>query len=657
MIKHIAFAGLIGFLAVGAGGEEARRAVSSTHVADFSLADHRGKDWTLSDFSERKLVVLAVVGTECPLAQKYLPRLQQLSEEFAEQGVAFLGINANRQDSLAEMAAQVRTAGITFPMLKDTRQTVITDLQATRTPEVIVLDADRIVRYRGRIDDQHAVGNRSKTSPMRDDLRIALDELLAGKPVSVSQTEPVGCLITRTATPQADAAVTYSNQIARLLQTHCVECHRPGEIAPFSLTEYGEVAGWAEMIVEVTQSGQMPPWHASPKHGAFRNARRLSAEEKQLLVDWVAAGAPEGNPQELPPPREFTQGWQLPREPDQVIAIRDTPFQVPAEGVVKYQYFQVDPQFTTDKWVTAAEIIPSNRAVVHHVIVFFVPEGKRMDGENDSVTAFVPGLRVAPYPDGYAKKIPAGSKLIFQVHYTPNGTPQEDLTKLGLLFMDESQVTHSVYTENVKNTKLLIRPNEDDQRFEARPFTTQLEAELLDLMPHMHLRGKSFRFELAYPDGRRDVLLDVPRYDFNWQTVYLPEQPLIVPKGATFYAEASFDNSAQNLANPNSAQTVTWGEQTWDEMLIGYFNFAIPHTAEAEAAMARFRDSSKSQDHAQRLMKSLDRNGNGMIEQDEVPEKQRAIFARADKDGDGVITAEELAAGIAELRDFLKKNR
>ena len=654
MVKHFACL-MTGILLFGGTASAADIAPAAASVPDFTLADFRGKDWSLHEVPQDKLVVLAVVGTECPLAQKYLVRLQQLSEKFAEEGVVFFGINANRQDSLAEIAAQVRDTGLTFPMLKDTRQAVVASLDATRTPEVFVLDRQRIVRYRGRIDDQHSVGNRSKTKPDRDDLRIALEELLAGKDVSVPKTDAVGCLITRGVSPDSEAKVTYSNQISRLLQKHCVECHRPGEIAPFSLTDYEDVAGWADMMVEVTQTGQMPPWHAAPEHGQFRNARGMTAEEKQLLVDWAAAGAPLGDPSELPPPREFLEGWQLPREPDLVVAMRDEPYQVPAEGVVEYQYFMVDPHLTEDKWVTAAEIVPGNRAVVHHVLLFAVPPGAEADGERGQMTAYVPGIRISGYPEGYAKRISAGSKLVFQVHYTPIGTPEEDMSKVGFNFTEESKVTHSVITEHVKNTRLSIQPNEDDQQFESRPLTSPLNVQLLDLMPHMHLRGKSFRFELGYPDGRREILLDVPHYDFNWQTVYLPKDPIEIPKGATIYAEASYDNSTNNLANPDPNQTVHWGDQTWDEMLIGYFNVAVPKGSDAETVLLQSRVANRQREGAERLMKLFDKNQNGTIEKDEINERQRQVFERIDTDEDGIITTEEVAAGLKELRDLIKR--
>ncbi len=619
------------------------------------MTDHRGKEWSTDDFVDQKLLVIVTTGTECPLVQKYLPRLQRLADEFGDQKVAFIGVNANRQDSLAEIAAQVGRLDITFPIVKDNQQSLIAALNASRTPEVFVLDERRVIRYRGRIDDQHAVGNRSKSNPTRHDLKIAIEELLAGDDVSVPRTECVGCLLTRQSPPKENPAVTYSNQIARLLQQHCVECHRPGEIAPFSLMEYQEVAGWADMLVEVTQSGQMPPWHASAEYGHFQNERRLSDNEKQLLVDWAAAGAPEGNPNDLPDPPAYTSGWQLPREPDLVVAMRDKPFAVPAEGTIKYQYFMADPQLTDDKWVSAAEIIPGNRAVVHHVIVFIAREGQKLDLERSTLTAFVPGLRVSPLPAGYAKRLPKGSKLVFQMHYTSNGTAHEDLTKIGLIFARDEDVTHEVRTESVKNLRIALEPGRDDQRFDATPVTAPLEMELLSLSPHMHLRGKSFRYELSWPDGRREVLLDVPRYDFNWQTAYRFREPLAIPKGATLYGYASYDNSAGNLANPDPTKQVTWGEQSWDEMLLGYFDIAVPKTSAAESSLKQIEGIVKPQEIAGRLIKQLDQNGNGQIEKSEVRAAHLAVFQRIDGDQDGVVTAEELAKGVVHLRELVKQ--
>ena len=475
----------------------------------------------------------------------------------------------------------------------------------------------------------------------REDLKSAIDELLDGKPVSVPETSAIGCLIGRAREPKKDSTVTYSNQIARILQKNCVECHRPGEIAPFSLTEYQEVAGWADTIAEITQSRQMPPWHASPEFGHFANERRLSDDELHLIEQWAKAGAPEGNPADLPTASTFTEGWQLPRQPDHVVWMSDTPYKVKQEGTVKYQYFSVDAGITEDKWITAAEIIPGNRAVVHHVIVFCTSDGKVLDEDRQMVTAYVPGLRVASYPKGMAKKIPAGSKFIFQMHYTPNGTATEDRTRIGLVFANPDEITHEIRTASAGLRRFRIEPQKDDQRFESRVVTAPVELKLLSLSPHMHLRGKSFRYELTLPDGTQETLLDVPHYDFNWQTAYLLPEPRTIPQGAQLKAFASFDNSSNNLANPDPTKTVTWGEQSWDEMLLGYFDIAVPRDSDDTAqrivaAISGLRDPLAI---VKRIFETLDKNKDGSLTRDEVGPAQKAVFDKLDADSDGIADA------------------
>jgi hypothetical protein len=376
--------------------------------------------------------------------------------------------------------------------------------------------------------------------------------------------------------PQADSDVTYSRQIARIFQDHCVSCHRPGEIGPFSLTSYDEVVGWAAMIREVVSEQRMPPWHANPKHGAFINDARLSDEEKSLIDRWVEAGAPEGDQAELPPPREYVTGWQI-GEPDMVVYMREEPFDVPAKGEVRYQYFVVDPGFTEDKWVQLAECRPDNRAVVHHIIVAVVPPeaqgGRRRGGlnlENDWLVATAPGARPLLLPEGLAKRIPAGSKLVFQMHYTPNGTAQQDRSCVGFVFADPATVKKEVRTDKAANPRFNIPPGADNHKVEA---TRRFESDtlLLAMFPHMHLRGKAFRYTAIAPDGQKEILLDVPRYDFNWQNTYELAEPRLMQKGSQLFCEAWFDNSEDNLANPDPTQSVRWGDQTWEEMMIGYF--------------------------------------------------------------------------------------
>jgi peroxiredoxin len=558
----------------GKGGSGGAKNSVSKKIESFSLDDFRGKSWRLEDWADRQIVAVVFLGTECPLARLYAPRLIELQEKYGEQGVQLVAIDSNQQDSLAELAHFARTQEIEFPFLKDPGNRVADQFGASRTPEVFVLDRERRVRYQGRIDDQYTYGvQRPKVE--HEYLNEAIEALLAGKEFATSHAEAVGCLIGRVTAPQENSEITYSRQISRIFQARCVECHRPGEIAPFALTEYEEVAGWAPMIEEVVREERMPPWHASPEFGHFANDARLSDEEKDLIYRWVAAGAPEGDPSDLPPPREFAEGWRI-GKPDLVIPMRDTPFQVPAEGEVRYQYFVVDPGFTEDKWVKAAECRPGNRAVVHHIIVAAQGAGSRGRGELGSewLTATAPGAMPLLLPDGLAKRIPAGSKLAFQLHYTPNGTAQDDLSSVGLIFADPKTVNKEVVTRQASNHAFRIPPGADNHAVEAS-FTFNDDSLMLAMFPHMHLRGKSFRYTAHYPDGRSEVLLDVPRYDFNWQNAYVFPEAKSMPAGTKLACLAHFDNSEANLANPDPTKEVRWGDQTWEEMMIGYFDMVL----------------------------------------------------------------------------------
>jgi peroxiredoxin len=604
-------------------------------VGDFSLTDYRGKPCALADFKDKPLLVLAFVGTECPLAKLYAPRLAELARDYEPKGVGFVAIDPNSQDGVTQIAAYARQHGINFPILKDLNNEVADRLGARRTPEVFVLDARRVVRYRGRIDDQYAIGVQ-RDKPHDRDLARALDELLAGKAVSTPATEVTGCLIGRAKRPAADSPVTFAKDIAPLFNRRCVECHRPGEIGPFSLTDYAKAAGWAEMIAEVVEDGRMPPWHADPKYGHFANDRRLTDAEKKLISTWVDNGAPAGDVSQLPPTPTFTDGWQLPKPPDAVIAMSDRPRDVPAEGAVRYQYFAAPTHFTEDKWVSAVEVRPGNRAVVHHVLVFARKPGDRGDpdggGTRGFLASYVPGLRSLPYPAGMAKRVAAGSVLIFQIHYTPNGSPQTDLSRIGFVFADPKTVTHEVRTTSAVTRALAIPPGEADYRVDANSRPAADGSLLLAYMPHMHLRGKAFSYEAVYPDGKRETLLDVPHYDFNWQTAYRLAEPRQLPAGTKVHAVAHFDNSPDNPNNPDPTKRVRWGEQTWDEMMIGYFDVALPKDAAAKAAAAEEKPAVPA----------------GGVP---IPERFKALLGRFDTDGDGKLTAAEIEKMPPELRD------
>ncbi len=448
MIRFLLFS-LLAF--TGFAVPQVARAAEASPAADtagspraFSLAAPDGSQHDVTP-GQSELTVVCFLGTECPLARLYAGRLSALSEQFADRDVRFIGVNSNQQDSADDVASYAENYGLRFPIVKDPGNVVADAYDALRTPTVFVLDRALNVRYQGRIDDQFLPGI-ARPAVEREDLRLAIEELLDRQPVRVPHTEAVGCLIGRIKQPVTDSGVTYSNQVARVLQRNCVECHREGQIGPFALTDYDEVVGWADMMLEVIEDGRMPPWHATADHAEIANARFMSEEDKQTLRDWVAAGAPEGDSTELPPPVDFVTGWNLPREPDLVVEMGQRPFTVPADGTVEYQYFVVDPGFETDRWVTAAQVIPGNRSVVHHAIAFIrPPDGTRFRGLG-WLAAYVPGQRTLPYAADRGRRIPAGSKLVFQMHYTPTGTEQSDVTKIGLLFGDDSEITHEVFT-------------------------------------------------------------------------------------------------------------------------------------------------------------------------------------------------------------------
>ncbi len=560
-------------LALSAMRARAEQTAIGRKIEDFTLDDFRGRARSLKDWSDSKLVVVAFLGTECPLANLYAPRLAELAERWTPKGVAFIGINSNMQDSVTEVGAHAQRHKMKFAVLKDAGNKIADRFGALRTPELFVLDKDRTVRYRGRIDDQFGVGLQ-KPKATRNDLEVALAELLDGKTVSQPTTDVAGCLIGRVKRPEPSGEITYSKHIARILQNRCVECHHEGQIAPFALTNYAEVIGWAEMIREVVHERRMPPWLAAPEHDQFKNNPSLSKDEVRLIDGWVEGGCPEGSPSDLPPPVQYAKGWGI-SEPDQVFYMSDKPYTVPAEGVVEYQIYTVDPGFTEDHWIKEADVKAGNPAVVHHVIVFIQePGGDRFGAPQ---MAYAPGMTPRRFEKGMAIRARAGSKLVFQVHYTPNGTRQDDRSYVGFVYANPNEVTHEVMGGSCGDLALNIPPNEANHKVTARKLFIK-DTLLLGMNPHMHLRGKSFRYELELPNGTREVLLDVPRYDFNWQLWYMLKEPKLVPRGSRMICTAYFDNSPDNPSNPDPTKVVTWGEQTWDEMMFGFYSSIKPRT-------------------------------------------------------------------------------
>lgn len=624
-------------------------------IEPFRLPDASEKIVEVGPSDDTYLTVVCFLGTQCPLAKLYAVRLETMAADYADRGVRFVGVNSNCQDSLDDVRHYVQQFKLSFPVVKDFRNVVADQFMAQRTPEAFVLDDQFTVRYRGRIDDQYLPGV-TQPKATRHDLRQAIDELLAGKKVSQPRTDAPGCIIGRVREPVESSDVTYCNQIARVFQKHCIECHRDGEIGPFALTDYEEAVGWAETILEVIDDGRMPPWHANPEYGDFANARRMPAEDKNALQKWVAAGVPFGDPSQIPPPQKFTAGWRLPRQPDVVFAMGDNEFTVPAEGTVDYQYFVVDPGFEEDKWVTAAEVLPGNRSVVHHSIVFVrPPDGSRFRGLG-WVAAYVPGQQMTAFPHGAALKVPAGSKLVFQQHYTPTGSEQQDLTKVGLMFGNEADITHEVYTVLGIEQEFEIPPGADNHVVHARVHRLPRDATLLSINPHMHLRGKSFQVFARVGDEQK-TMLDVPKYDFNWQHSYRLRQPVPLASIDRLEFDAVFDNSASNPANPDPSQHVTWGDQTWEEMAVVFFEVSEPRVKSnsesakkpKEASLKKMADEippavrQRMSAEADRMLARFDRDEDGKVGKYETPWVfRRYSFRQIDRDGDGQLTRKEI---------------
>lgn len=538
-----------------------------------ALTDPAGRTVRLCDWGEDRLLAVVFLGVDCPLARLYAPELNRLHEEFTGRGVGFVGVFSNAHETreqVAEFARELR-----FPAVCDPNQQLADELGAARTPEVVLLDARRDVIYRGRIDDRYAVGVHLREQPTRRDLRIAIDEAFHGVPVSVSRTDLAGCVISRgpAARGESENSVTYCEHVAPIFDAHCVSCHREGEVGPMPLVSYDDVFSWRETIREVLESRRMPPWGASGGH--FANDPSLSTEEAKLVLSWLDSGAAEGDPINRPPLPTFPSGWSI--EP--TVEFRAPEFQVPAEGVLDYQEFVIDPGFAEDTWVRAIEVRPGNRAVVHHATLLMKPKDAvpgmfYYDEMFDAYLAlYVPGNTSTRLPPGTAKRIPAGWNMVLSVHYVPNGSPQTDQSRIALELCDVPKV--QIATRMVSHP-VELAPGE----VKTAVAETTLDADylLIALYPHMHLRGRSMRLEAIGPRGAVETLLDVPDYDFEWQHRYVLAKPRVLAAGTKLRCTAVYDNSAANPRNPDPSAHVKYGPATTDEMFFGAFELGRPVT-------------------------------------------------------------------------------
>jgi len=552
--------------AFAAESRAADRPPIGSEVPSLRFKDIRYLQRSLSELGDNKLTVLVFTNTSCPLVQKYWPKLKRLDAAYRGQGVQFVSVNVSTDDEIAEIAQQAIDFGVEFPFVKDVDGSCAQATGVQRTPEVAILDATRKLRYRGRIDDQYRVGG-ARPEVSSDDLKIAIDELLADRELKTAETPVDGCLITLPGEPEVKKPVTFYQDVLPIVQQNCQECHRAGGGAPFALVTREEVAAQAKAIAEVVADRRMPPWFAN-RQQHFMNERTLSAAERATIIAWTKTGLAAGDETKAPPPVTFADpAWEI-GEPDIVTTALET-HKLPAEGFVDYKHIILPYIFLQDTWISGAEIKPSNAAVVHHCNMAYVALGEQFSDEN-FITGRVPGGTAFTLGEGLAFKIPAGSVIGLQIHYTTTGKEEKNRMQVGFRF------PRYVVRQQLQHVQVTTRRFEIPPHAAAHPVqavrTLPVDATGLAMFSHMHLRGKDMTFKAIFPSGEQETLLSVPNYNFDWQQNFRWQPGTKkFPKGTKIEVTAHFDNSKFNPYNPDATQAVRFGPQTVHEMMYGFF--------------------------------------------------------------------------------------
>jgi hypothetical protein len=550
-----------------------------SRVENFRLMDHQGASHELHYFADAPAIVLMTHSTSCSTMPQSLQSLTSLQTQFSPAGAEFMLINSDLRDRRTTVASSVADADL--PILLDPTQIIGESLGADTAGETLVVNPrDWTLAYRGDVTGAAQ----------------AVAQLVAGDEVSVD-SQPVASADCAVDFPELARRaehknISYAKTIAPMLNDNCVSCHREGGIGPWAMSDYNMVRGFSLMIREVVRTQRMPPWHADPHVGEFSNDRSLSDDEIRTLVHWVEAGAPRGEGADLL--AENSQSWPIwaMGEPDVIIDI--PPEDVPASGVVDYKYKMVTNPLDKDVWVKAAEIIPGDRSVLHHVITSFgelETEGRRAGrlkrGTGGGLGGYVPGAEGKPFPDDTGILLPAGATIEFQMHYTPAGLATTDASRMGL-YLYEEPPEHKLDSMVLLNPRILI-PAGAPNHSEVMVRTFDQDVLVYSLLPHAHYRGKASEFVAHLPDGTQETLLSVPRYDFNWQTNYDLKEPRFLPAGTKMVHRTWWDNSARNPANPDATRDVPWGQQSWDEMLFGSVRYRVVE-ADAAGSMAGGQD-------------------------------------------------------------------
>lgn len=551
-----------------------------SYVTDFRLTDHLGVTRSLYYQSGAKAIVLVFTGVDSPRAALTTAALRSLRQRFSTQDVVVWQIDSNLGTDRAAVAAVQAAAASDIPVLIDDAQMVAAEYGATRQLEAFVIKTSTwTLAYRGPLDDADPAGLLPPSTAFAAEAAAAV---VAGLPVAASR---VALPATAPVLELPSAGVPdYATEIAPILQRSCVECHRAGAIAPFAFASFADAQARASSIRTSLLNQRMAPWHADAQFGAYANTVAMPPKDRATLFTWARAGGPRGSggdPLASSPPAAAAE-WPL-GAPDLIVSIpRQT---LRATGQLPYTYVSVPLPVTSERWLRAAVVRPGNAAVVHHALVF---EGTLLDvltnagGLGGFFAGYVPGMQQNFYPDETGKRVRAGSSVTFQMHYTTTGKVETDQTQLGLYFA-AGPPARELLTRSAFSVEIDLPPGAAEYEREASfiPSATR-DVMLYELSPHMHYRGKRFKYEALYPDGGSEVLLSVPQYDFHWQSLYRLAQPKRLPAGTVIRARGAFDNSRQNPANPDPGARVTFGEQTNDEMFVGYVNYAeLPANAAA----------------------------------------------------------------------------
>jgi peroxiredoxin len=560
-------------------------------LAAMQWQDAAGKSYGMADISARKATVFFFASTQCPIAAQYARRMEGIAQDYAAKNIGCFIVNANAEDSEAAWKAWTKQYGVTMPAIKDKQARLADALNAMTTPSAIIVDSNGAIVYLGRIDD-----NTNSQKVFKKDVREALESIITEQSIKTPRTRPFGCAIVRekplTTTSPLATKVSYTRDIAPILNRNCVVCHRSGDVAPFALTNYKETKPWADAIASYTMRRQMPPWKAIPGHGDFVDARWLSEKELGTLATWAKTGAPEGSPKELPAPPNLPPAgeWAL-GKPDLVLRPAK-PFSVEAEGDDVYRDFTLPADFTEDRYVSAFDFKPGNRAIVHHMIAYIDLDGSTVannegkDGqpgwavsgagsgiENDDWgDGWAPGMTPRRLPEGIAVKIPKGAKLVLQVHYHKSGKPETDQSDLAIYWAKTP--TKKVFrTRPLGNPFFALKPGVANQEVRAT-MKLPVDIEVRAILPHMHMLGKEMHVTATLPDGTEKSLIWIKNWEFNWQMGYRYKEPLTLPAGTQVNLVATYDNTASNPNQPSHPpKKVTFGEQTTDEMCFAFIGY------------------------------------------------------------------------------------